>query len=368
VGEILASADLFARRSPPPGSRPGQFVLPEDTHPTRIQALVYDASSCEERPIGSPDDLAAAVDAAGITWIDVQGLGDGSVLHWLRDVLRIHPLAIADVANTGQRPKFEDYGDRDLLVTQVIGFEATEGVTVDQLSLLVGPGFVVSVMERPLPIFDALKERLRAGGTLVCRMGVDFLAYTLLDVVIDGYFPVIEDLGDVLDDLEEEITAGPNGDTLARLHAARRTLLAVHRVMFRQRDALGAMMRTEDTPFTAGVRVYLRDAHDHAVQVLDTVETYREMAVGLTDIYLSRISHRLNEVMKTLTVIATIFIPLTFIVGIYGMNFEHMPELHWRYGYATVWAVMLATAVVLLAWFRQRGWIGHRRRDGPRDR
>jgi len=354
---ISGTSDLFARRAPPPGSRPGAIVLPPDTVPTRVRAMVYDAAHCEEHEIASAEELVAAAYAPGITWIDVQGLGDGAVLEWIRDGLEVHPLAVADAANVPQRPKFEDYGDRHLIVTQMAEFCEDNSLELEQLTLILGPAWVVSIQEHPGDCFDPLRERLRAGAGQIRRLGVDFLAYALVDEVIDSYFPAIEEIAGVLEDLEEEVIQRPRRATLSRVHAVRRTLIAMHRMLWRQRDALAQMMRSEEGPFTAPVRVYLRDAHDHSLQALDTIESYRELSVGLMDVYLSSVSNRLNEVMKTLTVMGTIFLPLSFIVGVYGMNFEYMPELHWHYGYYAVWVVMLLIAGGLVTWFWRRGWL-----------
>ena len=354
---IAGTAELFARRTPPPGTRPGAFVVPEDSHPTVIRLLTYGDGHCDEGTVASAEDLGEVLDAPGTKWIDVSGLGDGQFLHWLRSTGRVHALAVADIAHTGQRPKFEDYGDRDLIIAQAIANEDGDGIVIEQVSLVVGKGFVVSVTERPLPLFDPVRERIRSGTATICRMGSDFLAYALLDSVIDGYFPVVEEIGEVLNDLEEEITERASEQTLHRLHAVRRTLLAVHRVMYRHRDALGTMMRAEEAPFTAPVRVYLRDAYDHALQVLDTVETYRDMAIGLTDVYLSSMSNRLNEVMKTLTIVSTIFIPLSFIAGVYGMNFDVMPELRWPLGYPFALFLMVLSAILPYVYFRWRRWL-----------
>jgi magnesium transporter len=332
-------------------------VLPAETCATTIRALTYAEGRSEERSIASQQELASVVAESDTAWIDIEGLGDGSVLHWLRDALGIHPLAIADLANVGQRPKFEDYGERDLIITQLVETDAEQGVTIEQVSLIVGPGWVVSVLERPHTIFDPIRDRIRSGTSTICRMGQDFLAYSLLDAVVDSYFPFAERVGEVLNDLEEEVTDRATQQTLNKLHAVRRTLLSVHRVMWRQRDALSQIMRDERSPFGDGVRVYLRDLLDHAVQALDAIETYRDVSVGLSDLYYSSVSNRLNEVMRTLTVISTIFIPLTFLVGVYGMNFENMPELHTRYGYFVLWGVMLGLAATLVRWFKRRGWL-----------
>jgi magnesium transporter len=225
----------------------------------------------------------------------------------------------------------------------------------------------VSVSERPHAVFDPIRERVQSGTATICKMGADFLAYALLDVVIDSYFPFVEQMGEVLADLEDEVTERPTQETLNELHAVRRTLLMVHRVMWRQRDAISQIMRDERSPFGESVRMYLRDLFDHAVQVLDSIETYRDIGVGLSDLYYSSVSNRLNEVMRTLTVISTIFIPLTFLVGVYGMNFDHLPELHWRWSYFALWGVMLAIAAVLLYWFKRRGWLERTGRPARKD-
>ena len=354
---IAGTGQLFAARRPPPGARPGALALPADAHPTTVRAWIWDAERLESRDVHGPADLRAAVDAPGTTWIEITGLGDGAVLGWLRDELGVHPLAVADIANVPQRPKFEDYGDRDLLIAQHVQIVEDEGVDVTQLSVIAGPHWVVSVLEEPCDLFDPLHERMRALAP-IRRQGADFLAYAMIDAVIDRYFPVLESLGELLEDLEEEIMERPGRETLARLHAVRRVLLTLHRTMWRQRDALGQILRGDGNPFGEDVRVYFRDAHDHALQVLDAIESYREVTVGLMDVYLSSVSNRLNEVMKTLTIMASIFIPLTFIVGVYGMNFDWMPELRWRWGYPAVWGVMIAVALALLGWFRHRGWLG----------
>jgi magnesium transporter len=364
---IAGTAELFARRAPPPGSRPGSFTVPADSHPTRIRAWIYGQERCDERSVASAQELAEVANADGVSWIDVEGLGDGTILHWLRDTLHVHALAVADIAHTGQRPKYEDYGDRDLIVAQAVDTDDEEGLLIEQVSMIVGPSFVVSVTERPLALLDPVRERVCSGTALICRMGADFLAYAILDAVIDGYFPVLEEMGEVLNDIEEEITKEPSERTIRHLHAGRRTLLAVHRVMVRQRDALGTMMRAEEAPFSRAVRVYIRDAHDHATQVLDMIDSYREIALGLTDVYLSSISIRLNEVMKTLTIVSTIFIPLSFVAGVYGMNFEHMPELRWRWGYPFALAIMAAIAGVLLYSFWRRGWLRRSRKSWDAD-
>lgn len=355
--KIAGTSNLFPARRPPPGARPGAFVLPADAHPTTVRAWIWDHEQIESREIHGPDELRAAAAAEGVTWIEVVGLGDGTVLGWLRDALDVHPLAVADIANAPQRPKFEDYGERDLIIAQHVRILGDQGVEMTQVSMVAGPHWVVSVLEEPCDVFAPLHERLRTLAP-IRRMGTGYLAYAMVDAVIDGYFPVLESLGELLEDLEEEILEHPGRDALSRLHAVRRVLMTLHRTMWRQRDALNQILRGDGDSIGEEMRVYFRDAHDHTLQVLDAVESYREVTVGLMDVYLSSVSHRLNEVMKTLTIMASIFIPLTFIVGVYGMNFDWMPELRWRWGYPVVWGVMLAVSGALLWWFRRRGWLG----------
>jgi magnesium transporter len=265
--------------------------------------------------------------------------------------------------NVPQRPKAEPYGDRYLVVTRMATMLPERRVELEQLALVIGPGWVATFQEDPGDCFDPLRERIRHGLGVIRRMGADFLAYALLDAVVDGYFPVVEELGAVLEALEEEAMEEADRATLGRIHAARRLLLQLERLQWQQREALSSMLHGGEAPFSDAVRLYLRDVHDHAVQVLDVIETYRQMTVGLVEIYLSSVNNRMNEVMKTLTVVATIFIPLTFIVGVYGMNFDVMPELRWRWGYAAVWAGMIAVALGLVYWFHRRGWLERGERE-----
>jgi magnesium transporter len=356
------SRALVRHRGPKPGAYPGALALPEDAPAPEIRCVRYAPDRCEERPLEGADALASLrpPDAEGVLWVDVRGFGDRAALERLGEVFRIHPLALADAVHVPQRPKLEDFEDRHLIVTRMARLTDRRTVELEQLSLIVGPGFLITLQERPEdPVLEPVRERLRAGVGHIRRMGSDYLAYAVLDAVIDGYFPVIEALAETLEDLETEVTARPRPTTLAAIHAVRRTLLVLHRVVWRQRDALNALLRDEHSPLEAATRVYLRDALDHAVQILDAIETSRDLAIGLLELYLSTISHRTNEIMKTLTVMATIFIPLTYIVGVYGMNFDVMPELRWRFGYPLVWAVMLAVAGGLLAWFWRRGWLGN---------
>ena len=356
---FLGASHRRRRVAPPAGAPPGALAVPVHAVETRIRSICYDAETLGERSIESLEELSELAEAEGrVTWIDVQGFANRDALERIGQVFGIHPLALADVVHVPQRPKAEMHDDRLLIVTQMAQLTEAGEIEVEQVSLVLGPGWVVTFQERPGDVFEPVRERVRSATARIRHMGADFLTYALLDAVIDGYFPVIEAIGGILEQLEEEVMAGPGAAALARIHATRRTLLHLHRVQWRQRDAVHTLLRDESFPFSEPVRVYLRDAHDHAFQTLDAIETYRDMAVGLMDVYLSSTSHRMNEAMRTLTVMASVFIPLTFVAGVYGMNFERMPELHWEWGYPAVWGVMLATGFGLLAWFRRRGWLG----------
>lgn len=344
------------KRRPPPGARPGALALPEAPQPLRITVLDYTADHVEEREIDDVALLAAYRDRDSVTWVNVQGIGDESRLRRIAEIFSIHPLALADAVNIGQRPKFESYERHDFLIARMAAMGAEGRLGFEQVSIAFAKGYVVMFQEDPGDCFDPVRARIRA-GSIIRQANADFLAYALIDCLIDNYFPVVEALGERLEALEDEVMEQPTRQTLGAIQQIRRSLLTLHRTAWQQRDAVNAFMREEKSHFTPAQQIYLRDAYDHAAQVIDTVETFRELTVGLLDIYLSSISNRMNEVMKFLTVIGSIFIPLTFVVGVYGMNFENMPELKLRWGYAAVWVVMIAIGLGMYRFFRRKGWI-----------
>jgi len=349
-----------ARRGPPQGAVPGEMVVPQDAPEPVIRVMSYDSGSLDEFELDDVARLPGLLESGRTTWIDVEGFGSQRTLEALAGALDIHPLAMADVVHVPQRPKAELYDGRLLVIAQMALVTEEGGVDVEQVGLVLGPTWVASFQERPGDVFDPLRARIRAGTSRVRQLGPDFLLYALIDSVVDGYFPVVEALGGIVDALEEDVISQPTPSSLARIHATRRILLQLHRVQWRQRDAISSLLRDEDLPIGGAVKPYLRDTHDHAYQTLDAIETYRDLVVGLMDLHLSSASYRLNEVMKTLTIVATIFIPLTFMSGVYGMNFDYMPELRWHYSYPAFWVGMTALAAGLLLWFRRRGWLGAR--------
>ncbi|NNL86761.1 MAG: magnesium/cobalt transporter CorA [Myxococcales bacterium] len=367
---VRASADLprealeflgrpAPARRPAQGAVPGEMVLPQDAPEPTIRVMDFDRETLEEPTVTDVSELRGFAESSErVTWIDVEGFGSQATLEAIGETLGIHPLAMADIVHVPQRPKVELHDDHLFVVLQMARVTGFGSIDIEQISLALGENWVASFQERPGDVFDPVRARIRSATTRLRHSGADYLLYTLLDAVIDGYFPVVETLGGIVEALEEEVIHNATRASLARIHATRRTLLTLHRVQWRQRDAVNAMLRDEELPLSDNVKPYLRDVHDHAFQTLDAIETYRDMVVGLMDLHLSSASHRMNEVMKTLTVMATIFIPLTFIVGVYGMNFDYMPELRWEWGYPTVWALMLGLGGGLLLWFRHRGWLG----------
>jgi magnesium transporter len=290
----------------------------------------------------------------------VQGLGDRATLEWIGASFALHPLVLADVAHVPQRPKCEAYEGATFTIARRLLWkgEAHDLVDERQVSLVFTREHVLSFQEREDSVFEPVRARLAKDAGLLRTSGSDYLVYALLDAVVDDYLPILDRLGERLEDLEDRAIECPSRALMAELSALRRDLIALRRDVWPQREALHALMRGDELRLSPTVQLYLRDVHDHCVQVAEMVEVYREIAAGIQNLYLTSLANRTNEVMKVLTVMATIFIPLTFLVGVWGMNFEHMPELQWRWAYPAVWLVMLSTAAGLFVYFRRRGWIG----------
>jgi len=335
-------------------------ALPEEAAPTRITVIDYDQEHYEERELRSAEECTQYVGKPTVTWVNVDGLADAEAVHRVGEYFGAHELIIEDVFQTEQRPKLDYERDQYLFfVMKMLQRGARGDIIVEQVSLLLKADAVVSFQEQIEvgDVFDPVRKRLRNQEGRIRSAGSDFLAYALLDAVVDGYFEVVEALGERADDLEEEFAAHPSAKTLPRLHALRRQLLVVRKATWPLREVVNALQRGSSPLIAAETAIYLRDVYDHIFDVIETVETLRDMVSGLLDIYLSGISYRLNEVMKVLTIIATIFIPLTFLVGVYGMNFDVMPLLRWHWGYYYIWTVMVLIVIGMLVYFRRRRWI-----------
>ncbi len=341
-----------------PGTVPGTLSIEADADPTTIVLIDYSTEHATRLKIEIPEDCAPHLDSASVSWVDVQGFGNEDVLRRLGDVFKLHPLVLEDVVNVPQRPKVEDYDDQLVIIVQmVVPKETQAGFWSEQVSLILGPSYLLTVQEEPEhDCFDPVRFRIRFDKGNIRRRQADYLAYALLDAVIDGFFPVLEDYGERIEELEDEVVANPSPRTLEQIHQVRRDLLRLRRAIWPQREAINALIRDASPLISHDVQVYLRDCYDHVIQVLDMVETYRELASSLMDVYLSSVSNRMNEIMKVLTVISTLFIPITFIAGVYGMNFKYMPELEWRWGYGAVWFLMLSIEGGLIYFFWRRGW------------
>lgn len=360
---------LVPRRRTPPGASPGTLVAEPGAPAPVIEVMAYGRDELHEQTIGDVQELGELAGRYAVMWINVQGLGDVDIIRRLGAFFQIHQLALEDVVNVHQRPKVEEYDDHVFIVCRMPSREA--GVHDEQVSMFLSKGWVITFQERPGDCFDPVRKRIRRAGAPVRLAGADYLAYALLDAVTDAYFPLLEHYGESVEALEQQVLAGPGRTpaTATGIHAVKRDLLSIRRAVWPLREMFGVLVREESPFITDRTRIYFRDCYDHTIQLMDVIETYREIVSGLVDIHLSSISVRMNEVMKVLTVIATIFMPLGFIASVYGMNFEtavspwNMPELGWYYGYPFALGLMGAVAAALLCYFWARGWMGNSR-DG----
>jgi magnesium transporter len=347
------------RELPDTGLSPGTLVHVGErkVEKVRITVIDYDADKFYEKVVDSVEECYRFRDTSTVTWINIDGIHDADVIGKLGGHFGLHPLVLEDIMNTTQRPKMEDLGEAIYLVLKMVETAPDGCLSTEQMSLIFGPNYVLSFQELPGDIFDPVRERIRRGQGRIRKMGPDYLAYSLLDAIVDDYFVMMEGLGERVEALEDELIANPDRRTLRDIHDLKSKMLFLRKSIWPLRDAVGRLERAETPLIKETTDIYLRDVYDHLIQVIDNVETFREMLSGILDIYLSSVSNRMNEVMKVLTIIGTIFIPLTFIAGVYGMNFKFMPELEWRGGYFVVLGVMLAVGVSLLFWFKRKKWL-----------
>lgn len=354
---------FFSKRYHPPGTAPGTLTAepPASPGPTRIRIVEYDTEHYEEIADADLGQCHRSLAQPAVTWVHVQGTLDPSLHERLGSLFGMHLLALEDILNRGQRPKTESYDDQ-LFVVCHLPRPGDRGVELTQASFFLGEGFVLSFCEGPADWFEPVLERLRNNTGRIRQRGADYLLYCLLDLAIDQGFPLMQALGERLDQLEEALLATPQQLELARLHVIRRDLLLLRRDLWPLREAVNRLANTNLALIGEDTRLYLRDCHDHVLQIIELVETYRDVTAGMLDVYLSSVSLRLNETMRVLAVIATLFIPPTFVVGLYGMNFDpaagplSMPELSWPLGYLGVWCIILAMVAGMLLYFRRKHW------------
>lgn len=332
-----------------------------DREPVRIEIARYYDKECLRRQNLTLDEaltLCDGVPGGGVTWFNVDGVHDAAVVEAVGERFNMHPLVIEDVIHTTQRPKVETYGDQIYVVVRVLSFnEAAGEVDVEQVSFVLGPSWLVLFQERAGDVFASVRQRIDTAGTRVRQRGADYLLYTFLDAIVDSYFGLLEQLGDRIDDIEDALVEFSERDYLSKVHELRKQLLVARRSIWPLRDVFGILQHTESKLIVKDTRLYLRDVYDHTVRLIDTVETYRETLSSIYDLSMSTVSNRMNAVMKVLTIISTIFIPLTFISGVYGMNFRHMPELAQPWGYPATLLLMLLVAVGMLIFFKRRNWL-----------
>ncbi len=352
-------ANMEGKRSGKTGRESGSLVHVGErkVESARITIIDYDAEKFLEKEAGTPEECFEFRDTATVTWINIDGVHDAEVIDKLGGRFGLHPLILEDIMNTDQRPKFEDLGDALYVVLRMIDFDGKgPKIESEQLSLVVGPNFVLSFQERPGDMFDPVRERIRKGKGRIRKLGPDYLAYALMDSVVDQYFVVLEKLGERIETLEEELIADPRTSTLHEIHGLKRETLFLRKSIWPVREVIAGLERAESALIKESTGIFLRDVYDHTIQVVDNVETFRDMLSNMLETYLSSLSNRMNQVMKVLTIIATIFIPLTFIAGVYGMNFKNMPELEWRWGYAFIWIVMIAAGAAMVVYFKRKKW------------
>jgi len=348
----------FRKRHPPVGARPGTLVIGDEAVTPRMHVIVYGPDSLSEQDVSDATELQQHLREGHVCWIDVQGLGDERTMRTIGDSFKIHPLALEDIVNVPQRPKVEAYEHHLLLIMRMM--RLCEKLTVDreQLTILVGENYVLTIQERHGDSFDGVRSRIRQGGLVLRSSGPAYLAYALLDAAIDAYYPILETFGEQLEETATQISESPEPATIQDVHTAKRELLAMRRAVWPLREIINSLLRG-DLPFMGdNISTYLRDCYDHTVQVIDIIETYRELAGGLMDLYLSSVANRQNEVMKTLTIMASIFIPLSFLAGLYGMNFQNMPELGAPWGYPALLVIMALVAGGMVRHFYRKGWLG----------
>jgi len=351
---------IIKKRSKKVGLPPGTLVHigEKKIEKVRITIIDYDETQFQEKKARTIEECFPFKDKPTVTWINVDGIHQLDIIEKIGKHLNLHPLILEDIVNTGQRPKMEDFGDYIFVVLKMIYYDEKEDeIKAEQVSLILGQNFVISFQEREVDVFNPIRERIRNSKGRIREMGADYLAYALVDEIVDNYFIILERLGEKIEDVEEELVTDPKPETSQAIHNLKREMIFLRKSVWPLREVVSGLERGESALIKEATRIYLRDVYDHTIQVIDAIETSMDMLSGMLDIYLSSISNRMNEVMKVLTIIATIFIPLTFIAGIYGMNFKFMPELGLRWGYFAVLSVMVIIGIGMVIYFRKKKWL-----------
>jgi magnesium transporter len=361
---------MFKRRYSRPGSAPATLnTPPPEAQQPVFHVTEYSEAGVTERKASGVADLPLPADDGKILWIEMNGLADVNALKVLGEKYGLHPLALEDVLNLGQRPKLESFGAHLFVIAQMIYHDKESCLCGEQVSIFIGHNLLISIQEDDSEdVFTPVRERIRGGGGYIRKLGADYLAYALLDSIVDHCFPVLEKVGEALEEIEEDVLEKPGKNTVTQLHGLKRSLMQLRRFVWPERDVVSALLHSDSTIVQAETKVFLRDLYDHTVQIMDLIESYRDATNGLVELYLSSVSLRTNETMRVLTVMSSIFIPLTFVVGLYGMNFQNttadgspaptnMPEIHWKYGYVTVISVMAVISICQIIFFKKKKWL-----------
>jgi magnesium transporter len=359
-GLIKKTSKFMKRTSQKAGMSPGTLmhIGEKKIEKVRITLINYDRNRLEEKELQSIEESFPYRDTPPVSWINIDGLHEVGIIEKIGRHFGIHPLTMEDIVNTGQRPKVDDFGDYIYIVFKMLVFdETTCHISSEQVSLILGPQFLISFQETEGDVFNFVRERIRKGSIQMRKSGPDYLAYALMDAVVDHYFLVLEKMGEKIEQFEERVYSEPTPEILQSIHDLKREIIYFRRQVWPMREVLNSWQKTESPLVQQTNRVFVRDVYDHTIQVIDTIESYRDIIAGMMDLHLSAMSNRMNEVMKVLTIIATTFIPLTFIAGIYGMNFKYMPELEWKWSYPVLWVVLMAIFGGMLIYFRRKKWL-----------
>ncbi|MGA1865613.1 MAG: magnesium/cobalt transporter CorA [bacterium] len=351
---------FFKKVSKKAGLAPGSLIhiSEKKVEKAKITVIDYDENNLFEKEAKSAEECIPFKETPSVTWINVDGLHDIELILKIGENFDLHPLVLEDIVNTNQRPKYEDYGNYVYVVLKMLYFNGdADEIKAEQVSIIIGANFIISFQEEEGDVFNPVRERIRNSKGRIRKMGADYLAYALMDAIIDNYFIILEKLGEMIEDMEEELVQEPSPGTLQIIHRLKTETIFLRKSVWPLREVINSLERKESSLIHENTVPFLRDLYDHTIQVIDSVETFRDLISGMLDIYLSSISNRMNNIMKVLTIIATIFIPLTFIAGIYGMNFKFMPELEWRWSYPFVWAVMIIIFIGMLFYFKRKNWI-----------
>jgi len=351
---------IIKKSSKSRGFPPGALIHigEKKTDKVKISVIDYSIGKYDEKEIGKVEECFSLKRKPSISWINVDGLHEIDVIEKLGKCFDIHPLVLEDILNTDQRPKMEDFEKYIFLVLKMLYTdEKTQEIHSEQVSLILGNNFVISFQEAIGDVFDPVRERIKGAKGRIRKMGADYLAYALIDAIVDNYYVILEKVGEKIESMQEDIISNPNPETLQHIYKLKRDMIYLRKTVWPLREVINGLLREESKLVKKSTHIYLRDLYDHTIQVIDTIETYRDMISGMLDIYMSSISNKMNEVMKVLTIFAAIFIPLTFIAGVYGMNFQNMPELSIPWAYPAIWVVIIIVGISLLGYFRHKKWI-----------